>query len=75
MASNIPYNEPFQSSSVPLQQVSDEALMEWATESILDEANFLERKRTCVKTLICKNKKLFLQISVPLSTCKKAPLN
>ena len=42
-ASNVPYNEPSQSSTVPLMAVPDEALMEWKTEGIMDSANFLEK--------------------------------
>jgi len=41
---NIPYNEPSQSSTVPLQAVPDEALMEWETEDIDDSAHFLEKE-------------------------------
>ena len=44
-AYNIPYNEPSQSSTVPLQPVPDEALMEWKTEGIVDQANFLEKEK------------------------------
>ena len=44
-ASNIPYNEPSKSSTVPLQPVPDEALMEWKTEGIVDQANFLEKEK------------------------------
>jgi hypothetical protein len=44
-AANIPYNEPSQSSTVPLQPVPDEALMEWKTEGIVDQANFLEKEK------------------------------
>jgi ectoine hydroxylase-related dioxygenase (phytanoyl-CoA dioxygenase family) len=44
-AANIPYNEPSQSSTVPLQPVPDEALMEWKTEGIIDQANFLEKEK------------------------------
>jgi phytanoyl-CoA hydroxylase len=44
-ASNIPYNEPSKSSTVPLQPVPDEALMEWKTEGIIDQANFLEKEK------------------------------
>ena len=44
-ALNIPYNEPSQSSTVPLQPVPDEALMEWKTEGIVDQANFLEKEK------------------------------
>jgi ectoine hydroxylase-related dioxygenase (phytanoyl-CoA dioxygenase family) len=42
---NIPYNEPSQSSTVPLQAVPDEALMEWETEDIDDSAHFLEKEK------------------------------
>ena len=42
---NIPYNEPSQSSTVPLQAVPDEALMEWETEGIGDTAHFLEKEK------------------------------
>jgi hypothetical protein len=44
-AANIPYNEPSHSSTVPLQPVPDEALMEWKTEGIVDQANFLEKEK------------------------------
>jgi ectoine hydroxylase-related dioxygenase (phytanoyl-CoA dioxygenase family) len=44
-ANNIPYNEPSKSSTVPLQPVPDEALMEWKTEGIVDQANFLEKEK------------------------------
>lgn len=43
--SNIPYNEPSQSSTVPLKAVPDEALMEWQTEGIGAAANFLEKEK------------------------------
>jgi phytanoyl-CoA hydroxylase len=42
---NIPYNEPSQSSIVPLKTVPDEALMEWETENIGDAAHFLEKEK------------------------------
>ena len=42
-ASNIPYNEPSQSSIIPLEAVPDSALLEWKTESIQDTANFLDK--------------------------------
>jgi len=42
---NIPYNEPSQSSIVPLVAVPDEALMEWKTEGINEAANFLEKEK------------------------------
>ncbi|MEO9004072.1 MAG: phytanoyl-CoA dioxygenase family protein [Ginsengibacter sp.] len=41
---NIPYNEPSQSSTVPLQAVPDEALVEWEAENIGDAAQFLEKE-------------------------------
>ncbi len=44
-SSNIPYNEPSQSSTVPLKAVPDEALMEWETEGIGAAANFLEKEK------------------------------
>lgn len=42
---NIPYNEPSQSSTVPLEMVPDEALLEWETEGIASAANFLEKEK------------------------------
>ena len=42
---NIPYNEPSQSSTVPLKAVPDEALLEWETENIGATANFLEKEK------------------------------
>lgn len=42
---NIPYNEPSQSSTVPLNAVPDEALLEWETENIGAAANFLEKEK------------------------------
>jgi len=44
-SSNIPYNEPSQSSTVPLKAVPDEALMTWKTEGIGAGANFLEKEK------------------------------
>jgi ectoine hydroxylase-related dioxygenase (phytanoyl-CoA dioxygenase family) len=44
-STNVPYNEPSQSSTIPLQMVPDEALLEWETESITDQANFLEKEK------------------------------
>ena len=44
-AANIPYNEPSKSSTVPLQAVPDEALMEWETKAIMENANFLEKEK------------------------------
>jgi ectoine hydroxylase-related dioxygenase (phytanoyl-CoA dioxygenase family) len=42
---NIPYNEPSQSSTIPLQAVPDEALMEWDSEDIGDSAHFLAKEK------------------------------
>ncbi len=42
---NIPYNEPSKSSTVPLEAVPDEALMEWKTEDIGARANFLKKEK------------------------------
>jgi len=42
---NIPYNEPSKSSTVPLKDVPDEALLEWENESIGDAAHFLEKEK------------------------------
>jgi len=43
-ADNIPYNEPSETSTVPLSVVPDEALLEWETEDISDVANFLSKE-------------------------------
>lgn len=42
---NVPTNEPSQSSTVPLTTVPDEALLEWESENISDNANFLEKQK------------------------------
>jgi phytanoyl-CoA hydroxylase len=44
-AANIPYNEPSQSSTVPVEIVPDEALLKWDTGSIDENANFLEKEK------------------------------
>ncbi|MDP4262759.1 MAG: phytanoyl-CoA dioxygenase family protein [Bacteroidota bacterium] len=44
-SANVPYNEPSKSSTIPLLKVPDEALLEWRTEEITDEANFLEKEK------------------------------
>src|SRR6187455_475997 len=44
-AANIPYNEPSQSSTVPVEIVPDEALLKWDTGSIDEDANFLEKEK------------------------------
>ena len=43
--SNVPYNEPSQSSTLPLQAVPDEALMEWETSGLQEDARFLEKEK------------------------------
>lgn len=43
--SNIPYNEPSQSSTVPVTPVPDEALLQWQTENIDEAANFLTKEK------------------------------
>jgi ectoine hydroxylase-related dioxygenase (phytanoyl-CoA dioxygenase family) len=43
-SSNIPYNEPSESSTVPLEIVPDEALLDWQTEGT-QSANFLEKEK------------------------------
>ena len=42
---NIPYNEPSSSSTVALEAVPDDALLEWKTEGITATANFLEKEK------------------------------
>src|SRR6476660_2932289 len=44
-SSNIPYNEPSQCSTVPVNIVPDEALLKWDTGSIDENANFLEKEK------------------------------
>lgn len=44
-SSNVPYNEPSQSSTIPLEAVPDEALLQWETQGINDTANFLEKEK------------------------------
>lgn len=44
-SSNIPYNEPSQSSTVPLEVVPDEALLEWKSVGLQESANFLEKEK------------------------------
>jgi len=44
-AANIPYNEPSQSSTVPVEIVPNEALLKWNTGSIDENANFLEKEK------------------------------
>jgi len=44
-SSNIPYNEPSGSSTVPIEVVPDEALMEWETLGLGNSANFLDKEK------------------------------
>ncbi|MFL5742912.1 MAG: phytanoyl-CoA dioxygenase family protein [Flavisolibacter sp.] len=44
-SSNIPYNEPSNSSTMPIEIVPDNALMEWKTESSRASSNFLEKEK------------------------------
>lgn len=44
-SANVPYNEPSQSSTVPLDMVADEALLEAAAGGLADSANFLEKAK------------------------------
>ncbi len=44
-SSNVPYNEPSESSTIPLQAVPDEALMQWAPEEIKEDAHFLSKEK------------------------------
>ena len=44
-ASNIPYNEPSGSSTVPLEAVPDEALLEWQGEGLGEGSNFLVKEK------------------------------
>ena len=44
-SSNIPYNEPSKSSTIPLDVVPDEALMEWDAEELKESSNFLEKEK------------------------------
>lgn len=42
---NRPYNESSSSSTVPLESVPDEALLQWETTGLGDGANFLEKEK------------------------------
>lgn len=41
---NVPYNEPSQSSIVPLMAVADEALLQWEANGLQESANFLKKE-------------------------------
>ena len=42
---NIPYNEPSNSSTFPIEAVSDTALLEWKTIGLNETSNFLEKEK------------------------------
>lgn len=44
-ADNVPYNEPSKSSTIPVQTVPDEALLEWEAEEINESAAFLDKEK------------------------------
>jgi phytanoyl-CoA hydroxylase len=44
-SSNVPYNEPSKSSTVPIEAVPDEALLEWETTGLQEAAGFLEKEK------------------------------
>lgn len=44
-SANTPYNEPSASSTVPLQTVPDEALLQWETSGLAVGSNFLEKEK------------------------------
>jgi ectoine hydroxylase-related dioxygenase (phytanoyl-CoA dioxygenase family) len=44
-SSNVPYNEPSKSSTVPIEAVPDEALLEWETSGLQEASNFLEKEK------------------------------
>ncbi len=44
-SANIPYNEPSASSTLPLQTVPDEALLQWETSGLGVGSNFLEKEK------------------------------
>ena len=44
-SANIPYNEPSQSSTVPLEVVPDEALLQCDLEGLQETSNFLEKEK------------------------------
>jgi phytanoyl-CoA hydroxylase len=42
---NIPYNEPSNSSTFPIESVSDTALLNWQTSGLKETSNFLEKEK------------------------------
>jgi phytanoyl-CoA hydroxylase len=43
-AENVPYNEPSQSSTVPLETVPNEAILQWDSGDFLEASNFLKKE-------------------------------
>lgn len=44
-SANVPYNEPSQSSTIPVQVVPDEALLHWDSTAMEDTADFLTKEK------------------------------
>ncbi len=44
-SANVPYNEPSQSSTIPVQVVPDEALLHWESTAMEDTADFLTKEK------------------------------
>lgn len=44
-SANVPYNEPSQSSIIPVDVVPDEALMKWSSSTMEESANFLTKEK------------------------------
>ena len=44
-SANIPYNEPSESSTIPIEPVPDEALLLWQTDTVQESSNFLSKEK------------------------------
>ena len=44
-SSNVPYNEPSQTSTTPIEAVPDKALMQWETGGLQETARFLDKEK------------------------------
>jgi ectoine hydroxylase-related dioxygenase (phytanoyl-CoA dioxygenase family) len=44
-SSNVPYNEPSNSSTIPIEAVPDNALLEWETSGLQENSSFLEKEK------------------------------
>lgn len=44
-SANIPYNEPSESSTIPIDPVPDEALLLWKTDTVQESSNFLSKEK------------------------------